>query len=161
MQLSSGTIPSYLIVGVCTLRNATVKYRLPKGTIRRDGKSYRGFRIVLFERRCWTETSVARSCPLSETFLPHCRGMHFEKCNCQVSSPKGDDTQGREIVPGFRIVLFERRCWTETRTSDSLDICQLYFLIYLKAFRPTVNVYLYKQKQKRYGKFNSKIVKSV
>src|SRR5258706_546785 len=31
----------------------TVKYRLPKGTIRRE--SYRGFRIVLFERRCQTK----------------------------------------------------------------------------------------------------------
>src|SRR5260221_8223155 len=34
-----------------------VKYRLPKGTIRRGGEWYRGVRIVLFERRCLTTKS--------------------------------------------------------------------------------------------------------
>jgi len=33
-QLSRHSKPSYLIVGICSLRDATVKYRLPKGTIR-------------------------------------------------------------------------------------------------------------------------------
>ena len=52
----------------------------------------RGFRIVLFERRCWTYR--------------------------QVSSPKGDDTFP---VQGSRIVLFEKRCWTKSFLPYSVE----------------------------------------
>src|SRR5260221_13610288 len=85
---------------------------------RRVMRSKPGFRIVLFERRCGTDRPRSRiyfasHCPNEDSELIWWTGNRMALC-------KRQRVMGSR--PGFRIVLFERRCGTAPKGTICLEV---------------------------------------
>src|SRR5258706_3517479 len=90
----------------------------PEGTIRRDGESYRDFASSsprddagqLDSQVSSPEGTIRRD---GESYRDFASSSPRDDAGHKPSIvSRGDDTEGRGIVPGFRIVISARRCCT-------------------------------------------------